>query len=72
LGALLIAAAGVYVVLQRSQVDLSKMPLTPAVVVLGAAGLGTLIVVLRWLTLPSGHAGFGNVSIYSYGPSAGI
>ena len=67
LGALLIVAAGVYLVLHRSEVDLSKMPLTPSLVVLGAAGLGTLIVILRWLTLPSSHSRFG-----SYGPMAGI
>ena len=69
LGGLLIIAAGVYLALQRSQVDLAKMPLTPAVVVLGAAALGTLIVVLRWITLPSGHYGLVG---YSYGPSVGI
>src|SRR5271165_510362 len=56
-GALLIIAAGAYLALQRSEVNLTRVPVTPAVVVLGAAGLGTLIVVLRWLTLPRGHAG---------------
>jgi len=71
LGALLIVAAGVYLVLQRSEVDLGKMPVTPAVVVLGAAALGTLIIILRWLTIPSGHFGFGK-DTYSYGPSAGL
>jgi hypothetical protein len=54
LGGLLIVAAGVYQLLYRSQVDLSKMPIGPAVAVLGAASLGTLIVILRWLTLSSG------------------
>jgi hypothetical protein len=72
LGALLIVAAGVYLALHRSEVDLSKMPLTPALVVLSTAGLGTLIVVLRWLTLPSGHVGIGKVALYSYGPRVGI
>jgi len=47
LGGLLIIAAGVYLALLRSEVNLAKMPLTPAVVVLGAAALGTLIVILR-------------------------
>ncbi|MGD0441805.1 MAG: hypothetical protein ABSB52_14420 [Acidimicrobiales bacterium] len=69
LGGLLIIVAGVYLALLRSDVDLAKMPLTPAVVVLGAAALGTLIVVLRWITLPSGHLGLVG---YSYGPSVGI
>ena len=69
LGALLIIAAGVYLALLRSEVNLTKMPLTPAVVVLGAAALGTLIVVLRWITLPSGHYGLVG---YSEGPRVGI
>ena len=56
-GALLIIAAGVFLALQRSQVNLSSVPVTPALVVMGAAVLGTLIVVIRWITLPSGHAG---------------
>jgi len=72
LGALLIIAAGVYLAMQRSQVNLSSVPVTPAVAVLGAAVLGTLIVVIRWITLPSGHAGVGGVTVYSYGPRVGI
>ena len=35
----------------------------------GAAVLGTLIVILRWITLPSGHAG---ITGFSYGPRVGI
>jgi hypothetical protein len=69
LGGLLIIAAGVYLAMQRSEVNLSAVPLTPAVVVLGAATLGTLIVLLRWITLPSGH---GLDGAYSYGPRVGI
>jgi hypothetical protein len=72
LGGLLIVAAGAYLAMQRSEVDLSRVPLTPAVVVLGASALGTLIVLLRWLTLPSGHAGFAGVTVFSYGPRVGI
>ena len=72
LGALLIVAAGVYLVLQRSQVNLPKAPAGAAVIVLGASLLGTLIVALRWLTLPSGHYGLAGVTYYSYGPRAGI
>jgi hypothetical protein len=48
---------------------LAKVPATPAVIVLGAAVLGTLIVILRWITLPSGHAG---ITGFSYGPRVGI
>ena len=69
LGGLLIIAAGVYLALHRSEVNLGKVPVTPAVVVLGAAVLGTLIVILRWINLPSGHAG---ITGFSYGPRIGI
>ncbi len=65
LGGLLIIAAGVYLVLQRSGVDLSKMPAPPSVIILGAAALGTLIMILRWVTLPSYHG-------VSAGPAAGM
>src|ERR1700722_14909174 len=54
IGGLLIVAAGVYQLLHRSQVDLSKMPATPAAMVLLASALGPLVVVLRWVTLSSG------------------
>ena len=69
LGGLLIIAAGVYLALHRSEVNLAKVPATPAVIVLGAAVLGTLIVILLWITLPSGHAG---ITGFSYGPRVGI
>lgn len=72
LGGLLIIGAGAYLLAVRSQVDLSKLPLGPGVVVLGAASLGTLIVALRWLTLPSGHGGVSGIYAYSYGPRIGI
>jgi hypothetical protein len=71
LGALLVIAAGVYQLAHRSQVDLTKVPFGPAVIVLGASGLGTLIVLLRWLTIPSAHYGVGADS-YSYGPRIGL
>ena len=72
LGGLLIIAAGVYLAMVRSEVNLSNMPVTPAVVVLGASALGTLIVIIRWISLPSGHAGVLGVTAYSYGPRIGI
>jgi len=56
----------------RSEVNLSSIPVTPAVVVLGASALGTLIVVIRWITLPSGHVGVLGVTAFSYGPRIGI
>jgi len=71
-GALLIVAAGVYLALQRSEVNLANVPVTPAVVVLVASTLGTLIVILRLITLPSGHTGISGITVFSYGPRVGI
>jgi len=75
LGGLLIVAAGVYLVLQRSQVALPRMSIGPAVALLGIAALGTLIVIIRWLTLPSGHvSGVPGTDVFgvSWGPRIGI
>ncbi|MGO9911041.1 MAG: hypothetical protein ACLPQS_07760, partial [Acidimicrobiales bacterium] len=66
-GALLIIAAGVYLVLQRSGVNFGGIPVSPALVVLAASGLGTVIVALRWLTVPRG-----GVLGFSYGPRFGM
>ena len=71
MGALLLVAAGVYVVLQRSDVDLPTSPIRSTVLVLSLAGLGTFLVLLRIGTLPNGHAG-GDLVSYQYGPAAGI
>jgi hypothetical protein len=72
LGALLIIAAGGLLVAHRAGADTSRLRLTPAVLVLATSALGTLIVLIRWLTLPSGHYGIAGVSVASYGPSIGI
>jgi hypothetical protein len=56
-GTLLLTLAGVYLVLRRSEVSLPSLPVGPAMVVAGAAALGLLLVIIRWLTLPSVHAG---------------
>ena len=69
LAAVLIVLAGVYRVLQRSEVDLKKVPAGPSVVVLGLAALGELLVIIRWITLPS-HSYLGGA--VSYGPQVGI
>lgn len=69
LGGLLIIGAGVYLALVRSGADVSKIGVGPTVVVLGAAALGTLIVIIRWVTLPSGSYA---LAAYTYGPKAGI
>jgi len=71
-GALLVVAAGVYLLLQRSEVNLSSMPAGPAVIVLVAGAIGAFLVIVRWITLPRGHAGFGGTTVFSYGPRVGI
>ncbi|HUY58319.1 MAG TPA: hypothetical protein VMV16_01290 [Solirubrobacteraceae bacterium] len=72
LGGLLIVAAGALLLAHRAGVDTSRLRLTPAVLVLGTSALGTLIVLIRWVTLPSGHYGVAGVAAFSYGPSVGI
>ena len=67
LGALLIIAAGLYLALLRAGSNLPKISYGPGVTVLGLSALGTVIVLLRWLTIPSGHFGGG-----SYGPMYGM
>ncbi len=56
-GVLLLTLAGVYLVLRRAEVSLPALPVGPAVLVAGVAALGLLLVVIRWLTLPSVSAG---------------
>jgi len=72
IGGLLIVAAGVYLVLQRSQADLSSIKAGPATVVMGASVIGTVMVLLRWISLPRGHGGIGGLTSYSYGPRVGL
>lgn len=72
IGAVLVLAAGVYLLMQRSG---SKMPATsmgPGVMVLGLSVIGTVLVAIRWISLPRGSFGVANVSYYSYGPRVGI
>ena len=56
-GTLLLTLAGVYLVLRRSGASLPSTSVGPSVLVAGGAGLGLLLVVVRWLTLPSVHGG---------------
>jgi hypothetical protein len=56
-GALLLTLAGVYLLLRLSSVALPDVGLGPHVLVAGGAGLGLLLVVIRWLTLPRVHGG---------------
>ena len=67
-GTLLLTLAGVFLLLRRLGRALPELPVGPAVVVAGAAALGLLLVILRWLTLPRVHAGLAG----SIGPKFGI
>lgn len=69
LGRLLLVAAGVWFLLYKSEVSLPKLPMTVLAVTVGASTLGLLIVIIRWITLPSGGA-LGHT--FNYGARAGI
>lgn len=56
-GILLLTAAGALHVARVWRVRIPELPLGPAVAVAGVAGLGLLLVIVRWLTLPRVHAG---------------
>jgi hypothetical protein len=71
LGAILVIAAGVYLVLDRSGVKVVSINGSPALTEIAASGLGALIIIIRIVTLPGGSAGAGLYS-FSYGPSVGI
>jgi predicted Kef-type K+ transport protein len=67
LGGLLIVAAAAYVVLLRAGSTMPQIGYGPGVIVLGLSAIGTLVVIIRWLTLPRASYGYG-----SYGPRIGI
>lgn len=71
IGYLLLLAAAVWWFLNKAEVQLPKLPVTPLAATLGAAGLGWIIVILRWITMPSLPAGLKNAGI-SYGAGAGL
>jgi hypothetical protein len=66
-GTLLLTLAGVYLVLRRSDVSLPSTVVGPSVLVAGAAALGLLLVVLRWLTLPRVRGGIAGSIGAKYG-----
>ena len=68
LGSLLLAAAGLYLLLLRSGVKLPSLPFGPAVTVAGGAVIGLALVIIRWLSLPRVRAGLAG----SVGPRFGI
>ena len=56
-GILLLFIAGLYLFLRRMEVAIPDLPVGPAVAVAGVAALGLLLVIIRWLSFPSVHAG---------------
>ncbi len=66
-GSLLIIFAGVYLLLLRSGTTMYKSRFGPGVTVLGTSAVGTLLVVIRWATIPSGGTGYSG-----YGPRIGL
>ena len=71
IGALLIVAAGAYLVMLRSGGSMPRTTMGPGVIVLGLSAIGALLVVVRWISLPSGGGGMSGEP-YSYGPRIGI
>jgi hypothetical protein len=67
IGAILIIAAAVYLFALRAESNVPKTSYGPGVMVLGLSLIGTIIVALRWITVPRGsYPGF------SYGPQYGL
>lgn len=69
IGAILIIASAVYLVMLRSGSEMPKTSTGPGVIVLGGSVIGVVLVLLRWLTLPKGGSGFDGAS---WGPGIGI
>lgn len=72
LGAICLVLAGIYIVLERSSVDLPKLRVGARVIVLSLAVLGTLLLLIRIGTLPSGNVGAAGLVSYHYGPAFGL
>jgi hypothetical protein len=56
-GIILLVAAGAFHTARVLGVRVPELRLGPAVAVAGAAGVGLLLVIIRWLTLPRVHEG---------------
>ena len=63
IGGVLIVLAGLYLAALRSGSNVPKISYGPGVTVLGLSLIGTIIVILRWVTIPSG---------FGYGPQYGL
>ncbi len=67
LGAILVVAAGVYTVMLRSGTTMRTTSAGPATWVVSLSIVGTVLVALRWITMPSASVGG-----FNYGPRIGI
>jgi hypothetical protein len=70
-GAILIIASGAFLVVVRSGMDVTEIKWPPARVVLVLSAVGTALVAIRWLTVPSGGETFGAYSFH-YGAMYGM
>jgi hypothetical protein len=68
LGTVLLVAAGVSLLLQRTGTSMPKLPVGPAVAVAGGAVVGLALILIRWVSLPRVRAGLAG----SVGPKFGI
>lgn len=69
LGGLLVVLGSAWYVLGRAGVERPDLPVPHVVASVGVSGLGLLIILLRWVTLPSGgYLG----RTFNYGSRAGI
>jgi hypothetical protein len=70
-GAFLIIGAGVYLALVRSGTNMTAMKWPPGRVVFVLSVAGTVLVALRWITIPSGTFNYGPNSFH-YGALYGM
>ena len=66
-GLLCLSLGGAYLFLRRTRTDTPQLGVGPSTAVAGAAGVGLLLVVIRWLTLPRVHGGLAGSIGTKYG-----
>jgi hypothetical protein len=71
-GTLLLTAAGILLLLRRSGASWPLSVVAPSVLVAGVAGLGLLLVIIRWASLPSDRGLSLGGGSYSFGAQYGL
>ncbi len=56
-GILLLTAAGVFLAVRLAEVKVPELPVGSTIIVAGLAGLGLLLVLIRWISFPNAPAG---------------